>query len=929
MKPDSLFAVVDLETTGSSYRSGDRLIQIGCTFIQNGQIMDSFEQKIFPERKIPKRIQNLTGINNKMVANMPLFYEVGPAIRNMLEDCVFVAHNVHFDYSFLNYELKKAGLDPLELECIDTVQLSQILLPTEPGYSLSVLADKYGLDLDSPHNALADSMATARLFLFLGEKAKNLPSLTTDKLKDLSASLPYQTYKFFELHSGEANLGDYANHWQEFKGLVLRQNSYVYWLNNYQPSDYPSSQSEKEKIFSGSRSLYPQQIEMMDDIYNYYSHPTAESLAIEGAAGMGKTLAYLFSGLFFASQEKPLLVSTYTRNLQDQIFQQEVAFLNQLLPGSLLACIVKGKRHYIDIEAFYHYLHRKDLDQAEILGLSQILVWLTETQTGDLDELSAIHNKDELWQAIRSSKSLQTIKDGDYASVDFYLLSRRRAERANLIITNHAFLSHDFVQGKGQLPDDFYLIVDEAHELADVWRQASTKTFNLETLRQQVFNFAYSKTEASILDQVQNEIGEALAQEQLVQPLKERSSQLLSQLESYSLLWLQFSKRLPSNPQDNYLIFTFDLDSLPNNLLEKRDQIIRSYLGLIKDIDSLLTRLRVEWRQVSHKERHLLDQVYEFSESFADDLLAFREIFFSSEISTRYLRYEPKKAQQTLTFLHYLQDDNKTMTNFLGHLDHKIYLSASLALDGDISFFAKKIGDPELNFKYYPSPFDYKNQASLWLPDDLLPIEDLSQEEYENMLTYYLAQIIEASQENILVLFNSHDSLQSVYNKLLRLNLHENRTILAQGLSGTRQRIIKRFSQAESAILLGADSFWKGIDIPANHVRILVISRLPFDSPHQLEIQLSAMGDKAKGVNLFQEFLLPKALFKFKQGFGRLIRSKSDKGVVIVLDQRFLYANYAYHFQRVLPHDLPIQTINMDHLQEKISLFFEESEEDH
>lgn len=928
MKPDSLFAVVDLETTGSSYRSGDRLIQIGCTFIQNGQVMDSFEQKIYPERKIPKRIQDLTGLQNKMVENMPLFYEIGPAIRNMLEDCVFVAHNVHFDYSFLNYELEKAGLEPLDLECIDTVQLSQILLPTEAGYSLSILADKYDLDLDSPHNALADSMATAKLFLLLGRKAKSLPSLTTDKLKDLTASLPYQTYQFFDLYPGEADLGEYAKHWQVFKGLVLRSNTPVYWQNNYQPSDYPRSHAEKEKIFSGHRSLYPQQEKMMDDIYHYYSQSSDQSLAIEGAAGMGKTLAYLFPGLFFASQEKPLLVSTYTRNLQDQIFYQEVAFLNQLLPDSLLACIVKGKRHYIDIEAFYHYLHRPDLDQAEILGLSQILVWLTETRTGDLDELSAIHNKDELWQAIRSSKSLEAIKDSDYASVDFYLLSRRRAERANLIITNHAFLSHDFIQAKGELPDDFYLIVDEAHELADVWLKASTKTFSLEALRQQVFNFAYSKKDDSILDQVQDEIGESLWEEGLVQPLKERSSQLLNQLESFSLLWLQFSKRLPSNPQDHQLIFSFDLDSLPQNLLEKREQIIGTYLGLIKDIDILSRRLSLEWRQVSHKERHLLDQVYEYSESFADDLLAFREIFFSSEGSSRYLRYDPKKAQQTLTFLHYLQDDSKTMAKSLAHLDHKIYLSASLALDGDISFFAKKIGEPNLNFKYYQSPFNYKNQASLWLPDDLLPIEDLSQEEYENMLTYYLAQIIEASQENVLVLFNSHETLQSVYHKLLRLNLHENRTILAQGLSGTRQRIIKRFSQADSAVLLGADSFWKGVDIPANHARILVISRLPFDSPHQLKMQLSAIGKEAGAGNLFEDFLLPKALFKFKQGFGRLIRSKSDKGIVIVLDQRFLYANYGHHFQRVLPHDLPIQLINMDHLQEKMSLFFEESEED-
>ena len=188
-----IYSVVDLETTGTSVSHGDRIIQVGCVLIQDNEIINHFETKINPRMSIPRPITQLTGIKNSDVRQAPLFEDVAGTLYSLLSGTIFVAHNVNFDFPFLNAELERAGYPELAIEAIDTVTLSQILMPTAKSYRLRDLTSTLSIEHDHPHSAVSDAEATGHLLIDLLQRLKELPTLTLEKLLELKLNLPQQT----------------------------------------------------------------------------------------------------------------------------------------------------------------------------------------------------------------------------------------------------------------------------------------------------------------------------------------------------------------------------------------------------------------------------------------------------------------------------------------------------------------------------------------------------------------------------------------------------------------------------------------------------------------------------------------------------------------------------------------------------------------
>ncbi|WP_294976915.1 exonuclease domain-containing protein, partial [uncultured Leuconostoc sp.] len=184
MNANETFVVVDLETTGQSVTRGGRIIQIGMTFIKQRQIIDHFESFVNPGQLIDRNIQQLTHIAQKDVKNAPYFEELAPMLQNLLNDTIIIAHNVNFDYPYLNDEFRRTGFPELTSSAIDTVQLAQILLPTAPGYRLLDLTTYLDITLNNAHRANADAHATALLFLKLWQRAEQLPAVVLKQLQD-------------------------------------------------------------------------------------------------------------------------------------------------------------------------------------------------------------------------------------------------------------------------------------------------------------------------------------------------------------------------------------------------------------------------------------------------------------------------------------------------------------------------------------------------------------------------------------------------------------------------------------------------------------------------------------------------------------------------------------------------------------------------
>lgn len=197
-KRGPIYSVVDLETTGTSVKSGDRIIQVGLVMIQDGKIINQFETQINPLIKIPRSVQQLTGITDKDVSKAPLLEDIAPTLESLLSGTIFVAHNVNFDFPFINHELTRVGRDPLRISAIDTVTLSQILMPTAKSYRLRDLTSYLHIEHDHPHSAVSDAEATGVLLRDLLDKLRALPTVTLQTLVKMEMQLPFQTANLFQ-----------------------------------------------------------------------------------------------------------------------------------------------------------------------------------------------------------------------------------------------------------------------------------------------------------------------------------------------------------------------------------------------------------------------------------------------------------------------------------------------------------------------------------------------------------------------------------------------------------------------------------------------------------------------------------------------------------------------------------------------------------
>ncbi len=242
-----------------------------------------------------------------------------------------------------------------------------------------------------------------------------------------------------------------------------------------------------------------------------------------------------------------------------------------------------------------------------------------------------------------------------------------------------------------------------------------------------------------------------------------------------------------------------------------------------------------------------------------------------------------------------------------------------MTVPGDKKYLARKLGILDAKIKVMPVAFDYRHQGELF-------ILSKAEEESNKMVTTTEAirSILKNYKQSVLVLFTSHQQLQEVYQALHFEFLQNGREILAQGIGGSRQKLLKKFTQSKSAVLFGADSFWEGLDLPADQLQLLVVTKLPFENPKRPFVAARYHYLKELGQNPFKQETLPKAMIKLRQGFGRLIRSSSDRGMMIILDQRMEQAYYAKKMHQVFPKDLPVTTGNLTDLKRTMVTFFDQ-----
>lgn len=512
-KNTNKYAIVDLEATSASSMAS--IIQVGIVIMQNGQVIDEFASDVNPHQKLDDHIIHLTGITDQQLAQAPDFSEIARKIFDLIEDCIFVAHNVKFDANLLSEALFMEGYE-LRTPRVDTVELAQVFYPTPEHYKLSHLSKVLNLDLAQAHTAIEDARATGQLLFHLMDKIASLPRQTIDLLLTFSDNLLFES----ELVIRDAIRGQKHELAKEYimleeSGIVLRKPL------TYKNERKLSQDFETNIALLGLETRHKQ--EKFAEAVRKELDNTDISM-IQAQTGIGKTYGYLLPILAQANVDK-VVVAVPTKLLQNQIMSQEAKSLAEIFNINFHS--LKGPQNYIKLDAFYQTLLRQDSNRLVNRYKMQLLVWLTETETGDLDEIRQKQRYMAYFDEIKHDGKLKA--DSLFKDYDFWQQSYQKAKEAKVVVTNHAYLltrmedDHDFVRGKT-------LVIDEGQKMVLALEQFSRYQVNLTSLLQQIHRILDhgnpSLLQQRLLENLQFEISH-LIQEHQQFPQKQYNRQQL------------------------------------------------------------------------------------------------------------------------------------------------------------------------------------------------------------------------------------------------------------------------------------------------------------------------------------------------------------------------------------------------------------------
>ncbi|MFA9556182.1 ATP-dependent DNA helicase DinG [Evansella sp. AB-rgal1] len=925
------FVIIDVETTGVSFLKGDRIIQIAYVIIENNQVIERFDSYINPGRGIPSFIQTLTNIDNNLVKDAPQFSEVASILLSALDNgAYFVAHNVEFDLYFINDELEAAGYEPFSGPVLDTVELARIAFPTAEGFSLSRLSESFRMEHNSPHRADSDAEATGQLLVEIINKLSHLPYTTLvqlDKLRGkLKSDLGVLIHQWQLLNLDK----DLKENWEEFRGLVLKNTNVKKDSDNQNDIDasLPAFLEEcmknedwcKEKI-TGYETR-PGQIEMMTFIHEVFND--SDIGLIEAQTGTGKTLAYLLPAAFKAKElNKPIVISTQTIQLQEQLVKKEIPILTKMIPFSLQIALLKGRSHYLCLRKFERLLQDDPNETYDkIVSKAQILVWLTETESGDVEELSLASSTNRFWNDIASDSFSCISPRCPWFSRCFYQRAKTKAKDAQLIITNHSLVLSDSMSEHQLIPTYDYIILDEAHH----FEETATDQFgvNIDYLSfTHLFNEMSGKEGDGLLASLQPIFAKDLTSIDILISVEENTKEVKQEWNDLFLLLHQFVHT--NNAKQNErgrVVTTIDIENSrwkPVNESIKRFQVnYQEWLASLKELSSYLEKqigkqlARKKYGSAFNTYLDRIEKVY----------TAFVKLLIQHDQESIYWLESDRKGPKQSVFIQSkpINVSDLLADRFFRKKQSVILTSATMSVNKDFAYMEEKLGlqDFPTKTKIVSSPFNWEDQVKLMVPTDMPLIQEVGESSFIEAAVLQIYRIAEVSKGKMLVLFTSYDMLKKSYNFLKEM-LSDEFMLIGQGIqTGSRSKLTKHFQQFDQAILLGTSSFWEGVDIPGRDLSVIVIVRLPFTPPDDPVFQAKSSKMKKEGVNPFMKLALPQAVLRFKQGFGRLIRKTSDKGVVVVLDRRICTTSYGNSFIKSLP-PIPFIYKSMDDLENDLS----------
>ena len=589
----------------------------------------------------------------------------------------------------------------------------------------------------------------------------------------------------------------------------------------------------------------------------------ASCLVVEAETGLGKTLAYLVPAVLSGRR---VVVSTNTRNLQDQILQREIPFIQQYIDPSLQALCVKGRQNYLCVYRWRQHVAAGQAGLFKSDGTEGITTWLEKTIYGDRSEMSWLAGSSPLWQKICCLPHFCLGSDCPDGTSCFLNRLRRDAAKSTLLIVNHHLLFSDLAvrrSGYGEvLPRYEAVIFDEAHHVENV----ATTFFGTSFTRYQVLDLAADVERSAINDLTGKRRDEVAA----------AARSLAGVLEQFFLLFPPEAGRFP---------LAGLLERRPD-LRQARDTVLGGFARLAEAMDGLDSRSE-PWGQYGLRAADLSERLRAVTiESFAD--LPPEDI--------RAVHWYERRDKNLLLSATPIDVAEDLRTTLFDVVRHSVFTSATLSAGGDFSYFLQRLGlpgdTPTLTFH---SPFNYAERTLLYVPEQTFP--EPQAPGYTRALQDQLRELIRLSRGRALVLFTSVQAMEQAFYALRDEVAYP---LLLQGTS-PRRELLARFAGERDSVLFAVASFWEGVDIPGESLSLVIIDKLPFEVPSDPVIMARINRVRTAGGNPFFDFQVPRAVLGLRQGVGRLMRCSSDRGVMAVLDVRLFSKGYGRRFLRSLP----------------------------